>query len=89
ETPSAAWFLEVRDGSEVLTPEIFPRADGTVWACAISSTSGLPVDPADVMPDSDAHERLEAICRAVAPALKEAPVVARQACFRPLTEDGL
>lgn len=85
-----ALFLEVDDSrGEVLTPEIFPRADGTVWACAISSTPPLPVDPADVAPDAGAHARLEALCRAVVPELGHAAVVARQACFRPLTDDGL
>lgn len=90
-----ALFLEVEDGvtdgpgDAVLTPEIFPRADGTVWACAISSQPGLPVDPARVAPDAGAHARLEALCRAVVPALAKAPIVAKQACFRPLTEDGL
>ena len=85
-----ALFLEVDDSrGTVLTPEIFPRADGTVWACAISSTPPLPVDPAEVSPDASAHDRLEALCRAVVPALGDAPVIARQACFRPLTDDGL
>ena len=88
-TPKQALFLEVQDGGEVLTPEIFPRADGTVWACAISSTPDLPVDPAEVRPDAGTPERLEALCRALVPALADASVVARQACFRPLTEDGL
>lgn len=88
--PAEALFLEYREASgEVLTPEIFPRADGTVWACAISSTSSLPRDPADVMADAGAHARLEALCRSLAPALADAPIVARQACFRPVTEDGL
>jgi glycine/D-amino acid oxidase-like deaminating enzyme len=73
----------------VLTPEIFARADGTVWACAISSTNPLPVDPAQVAPDDGAHDRLEALCRSISPALAAAPIVARQACFRPVTEDGL
>jgi glycine/D-amino acid oxidase-like deaminating enzyme len=89
-TPPAALFLEVQDGSgEVLTPEIFPRANGTVWACALSSTPGLPLDPAEVAGDAGAHARLEALCRRLVPSLDEAPVVARQACFRPLTDDGL
>lgn len=87
---SDALFLEYQEaGGEVLTPEIFPRADGTVWACAISSTAALPRDPADVAADAGAHARLEALCRSLAPALAEAPIVARQACFRPVTEDGL
>lgn len=88
--PAEALFLEYREASgEVLTPEIFPRADGTVWACAVSSTARLPRDPAEVAADAGAHARLEALCRSLAPALAEAPIVAKQACFRPVTEDGL
>lgn len=88
--PAEALFLEYEEASgETLTPEIFARADGTVWACAVSSTAALPVDPAHIAGDEGAHERLEALCRAVSPALAGAPIVARQACFRPVTEDGL
>jgi len=88
--PAEALFLEYQEASgEVLTPEIFPRADGTVWACAVSSTAALPWNPADVAADTGAHARLEALCRSLAPALAEAPIVARQACFRPVVEDGL
>lgn len=88
--PAEALFLEYEEASgETLTPEIFARADGTVWACAVSSTAALPVDPSDVTGDDGAHARLEALCRAVSPALAAAPIVARQACFRPVTEDGL
>lgn len=88
--PAEALFLEYEETSgETLTPEIFARADGTVWACAVSSTAALPVDPSDVAGDDGAHERLEALCRSVSPALAAAPIVARQACFRPVTEDGL
>jgi glycine/D-amino acid oxidase-like deaminating enzyme len=85
-----ALFLEYREASgEVLSPEVFVRADGTTWVCAISSAGPLPVDPAEVAPDLDAHARLEAMCRDIAPTLAEMPIKARQACFRPVTEDGL
>jgi glycine/D-amino acid oxidase-like deaminating enzyme len=88
--PAEALFLEYQEASgEVLTPELFPRADGTTWVCAVSSTASLPVDPASVAPDEGAHARLEAMCRNVSPALAAAPIMARQACFRPVTEDGL
>jgi glycine/D-amino acid oxidase-like deaminating enzyme len=88
--PAEALFLEYQEASgEVLTPELFARADGTTWVCAISSTGPLPIDPARVAPDEDAHARLEAMCRTISPALAAAPIVARQACFRPVTEDGL
>ena len=88
--PAEALFLEYQEaGGETLTPEVFPRADGTVWACAISSTAALPTDPAQVVADAGAHARLEALCRSLSPALEAAPILARQACFRPVTADGL
>ena len=88
--PAEALFLEYRDSNgEVLTPELFARADGTAWICAISSTAPLPIDPGAVAPDDGAHGRLEAIGRSLSPALASAPILARQACFRPVTEDGL
>jgi glycine/D-amino acid oxidase-like deaminating enzyme len=88
--PAEALFLEYQEADgEVLTPELFSRADGTTWICAISSTSPVPVDPAQVTADEGAHVRLEAMCRTLSPALATAPIVARQACFRPVTADGL
>ncbi len=85
-----ALFLEYQEaGGEVLTPELFVRADGTTWVCAISSPSPVPVDPAAVAPGPGAHARLEAMCRRLSPVLGAAPIVARQACFRPVTADGL
>jgi glycine/D-amino acid oxidase-like deaminating enzyme len=88
--PAEALFLEYREASgEILTPEVFPRADGTTWVCAISSVGPLPVDAADVAADAGAHARLEALCRNISPALAAAPIKAWQACFRPVTEDGL
>jgi glycine/D-amino acid oxidase-like deaminating enzyme len=88
--PAEALFLEYQEVTgEVLTPEVMPRADGTTWVCAISSTAALPVDPAHVAPDEGALDRLEAMCRTLSPAFAAAPIVARQACFRPVTEDGL
>jgi glycine/D-amino acid oxidase-like deaminating enzyme len=88
--PAEALFLEYREASgEILTPELFPRADGTTWVCAISTLGPVPVDPADVAPDEGAHARIEALCRNISPAFAAAPIKARQACFRPVTEDGL
>ena len=88
--PAEALFLEYQEASgEVLTPELFSRADGTTWVCAISSTEPLPLNPAEVMPDPGAHARLETMCRTISPALTADRIVARQACFRPVTEDGL
>jgi glycine/D-amino acid oxidase-like deaminating enzyme len=88
--PAEALFLEYQEASgEILTPELFPRADGTTWVCAVSSDAPVPIDPADVVADDGAHARLETMCRTISPALAAASIVARQACFRPVTEDGL
>jgi glycine/D-amino acid oxidase-like deaminating enzyme len=87
--PAEAVFLEAHDGISALSPEVFPRPDGTTWCCAVSSDAPLPADPSAVAPDPGAMERLEALCRKLSPALADAPIVKRQACFRPVTRDGL
>jgi glycine/D-amino acid oxidase-like deaminating enzyme len=88
--PAEAAFLEYReDSGNVLTPELFPRTDGTTYVCGISSEEKLPADPAQVAPDPAAIARLEAMCRALSPVLGAATVLARQACYRPITRDGL
>ena len=88
--PAEAFFLEYQEASgEILTPELFSRTDGTTWVCAISTAGPVPINPADVVPDEGAHARLEAMCRNISPALAAMPIMARQACFRPVTEDGL
>jgi glycine/D-amino acid oxidase-like deaminating enzyme len=88
--PPEALFLEVREASGgMLSPELFPRSDGTTYVCAISSESPLPVDPAAVSPDPGAIERLEQMCRAMSPVLASSEILARQACYRPVTRDGL
>jgi glycine/D-amino acid oxidase-like deaminating enzyme len=85
-----ALFLEVREATgAVQSPEIFPRSDGTTYVCAISSESPLPVDPAAVRPDPGAIERLHGMCSDLSPVLASAEVLARQACYRPITRDGL
>ena len=71
------------------TPEVFCRTDGTTYGCAISSEEPLPADPARAVPDPGAIERLEAMCRTMSPVLASAKIVARQACYRPVTRDGL
>ena len=88
--PPEAVFLECVDATgAMLTPEVFPRADGTTYVCAISSGSPLPTDPARVVPDDGAIDRLKALCARISPILASSRVLASQACFRPVTEDGL
>jgi len=88
--PPEALFLEYDEGpGSILSPEVFPRADGTTYVCAISSDAPLPVDPASVVPDDGAIDRLRGLCDRVSPVLANSRVIASQACFRPLTQDGL
>lgn len=90
QIPAEAAFLEYQEeGGAVLTPELFPRPDGTTYVCGISGEEVVPIDPALVAPDNGAIYRLEAMCRALSPVLAAAPIVARQACFRPVTQDGM
>ena len=87
--PAQALFLEHRVASGASAPEIFPRADGTTYICGISSESAVPDEPAEVTADPGALERLQAIAEDVSPLFARSPVLARQACFRPVTRDGL
>ena len=83
-------FVELSTaGGATHTPEVFPRADGTTYVCGLSSQQALPDDPADVTPDPGAREALQAMTRAFAPSLADAPISATQACYRPVTQDGL
>ena len=68
---------------------MFPRPDGTVYVCGLSSGAALPSDPAEVASDAGAQAQLKAMIRTFAPALADAQVVAAQACYRPVTRDGL
>jgi glycine/D-amino acid oxidase-like deaminating enzyme len=90
KVPAESLFLEYREANGAhSSPEIFPRANGTTYVCAISSDSPLPADAAAVKPDGGAIPRLRAICRDIAPVLATSPILAEQACYRPVTADGL
>ena len=85
--PAEALFLETADGAA--HPEVFPRSDGTTYICGYRSEAPIPVDPADVLAEEDESVRFEAICRDISPVLRDAPIRARQACYRPVTRDGV
>jgi glycine/D-amino acid oxidase-like deaminating enzyme len=88
--PGEALFLEYRDERGLsCSPEVFPRPNGTTYVCAVSSDSPVPLNPADVAPDEGVIEHLEAICARLSPVFAHSPILDRQACFRPITPDGL
>jgi glycine/D-amino acid oxidase-like deaminating enzyme len=85
--PPEALFLEhVDTAGSMLSPEVFPRPDGTTYVCAISSSAALPVDPTAVVPDDGAMDRLKARCDRISPVLAASRVLASGACYRPLTQ---
>lgn len=88
--PAEAIFAEVetRDG-QVLGPEIVSRADGTLYICGNPGDGPMPVDPSRVVPEPGGCETLKEIALRLVPALSDAEVLAEQACYRPIVEDGL
>lgn len=90
DVPAEALFLEYRDDAgEAVSVELFPRGDGTTHITAFSNQIPLPLDPAAVAPDPHAIDRLQAIAERLSPAFRTERIVARQSCFRPVTQDGL
>jgi len=90
DVPAEALFLEYQlESAAVLSVEVFPRADGSTHVTAFSSDAALPPDPADVAPEPDKIEYLQAICERLSPAFRKDRIVAKQACFRPVTRDFL
>jgi glycine/D-amino acid oxidase-like deaminating enzyme len=88
--PAHALFVDYRtaEGGN-LEPEIFPRPDGEVYVCGMADPTPLPDSP-------DAVEVSEASCAVLAraagrisTALAGAAILRRQACYRPVTDDGL
>jgi glycine/D-amino acid oxidase-like deaminating enzyme len=85
-----ALFVELETTSgKFETPEVMPRTDGTTYVCGLSSESALPLDPAEVSVDDGSPERLRAMVAAVSPALGRSEILAAQACYRPISEDGV
>ena len=80
--------MTMADGSDH-TPEVFCRPDGTTYVCGFRGHDPLPVDPALVTPEDGAEAQLLAMTAQFSPVLGEAEVVAAQACYRPITADGL
>jgi len=90
DVPAHALFMDYRtaDGG-ALEPEIIPRPDGTVYVCGMADRQPLP-ESADGVEVSEAG--CAVLARAagrVSAALAAAVVTRQQACYRPVTEDGV
>jgi glycine/D-amino acid oxidase-like deaminating enzyme len=87
--PAEALFLDYHGSGAVVTVEVFPRANGNTLVTAFSDKAPLPFDPAAVTPEPGEIDRLQAIGARLSPKFLPERIIARQACFRPVTEDGL
>jgi glycine/D-amino acid oxidase-like deaminating enzyme len=90
DLPAQAVFSEFidRDGRRS-TIEMYPRPGGAVYVSGHPEPDALPDDPDTIAPGDGACEELHRIAGVHSSALREAEVVARSACYRPLTVDGI
>ncbi|DBA82587.1 hypothetical protein WJX79_008292 [Trebouxia sp. C0005] len=87
--PADCLFVSWQNKSgKVSEPEIFPRADGTVWCCGENSMVDPPKDPLQVKPRPGAPAAIQEVAKALSSHLDSAEVVQQQACIRPLSPDG-
>jgi len=90
DVPAHALFVDYRtaDG-RALEPEIVPRPDGEVYVCGMADPAPLPDSPEGVEVDEAACGVLARAAGRVSTALAAAAITRRQACYRPVTDDGL
>jgi glycine/D-amino acid oxidase-like deaminating enzyme len=87
--PAEALFLEyTTEARQTVTVEVFPRV-GQTYVTAFGSSSPLPVNPADVSPEPELLEQIKQVAAMVSPVLDPSRIVAHQACYRPIVQDGL
>lgn len=90
EVPAQAVFSEFvgRDRGR-MTVEMYPRSGGQVYVSGHPEHGSVPDDPDSIAPSDGAVRELHRIAGVHSTALRDAEVVARSACFRPLTVDGV
>jgi glycine/D-amino acid oxidase-like deaminating enzyme len=90
DVPAHALFLDYRtNDGRALEPEIFPRPDGTVYVCGMRDHQPLPESAEGVEVSEAACDVLAGALFRVSTALRGARITRRQACYRPVTDDGL
>ena len=88
--PAHALFVDYRaaDG-RAFEPEIVPRPDGSVYVCGMADPAALPDAAEGVSVDPIACDTLARAAGRVATTLASARITHRQACYRPVTSDGV
>ena len=90
ELPAHALFVDYRTAEgRALEPEIFPRPDGEVYICGMADPAPLPDSPEAVEVNDASCAVLARAAGRVSTALAGAQILKRQACYRPVTDDGL
>ena len=88
--PAQALFVDyVTATGERLAPEVYPRSDGEVYLCGLSEEVALPESPDLVQPRPEAGPLLQQIAATLSSSLAGLTPQRVQACYRPVTEDGL
>ena len=88
--PAEALFLDYETASGLRhSPEVVSRADGSVYVCGIGDTERPPDDPSRVSVDDDACMELARLAGELASGLKDARIVRKQACYRPVFYDAM
>lgn len=90
DVPAQAVFSEFADDrGRRRTIEIYPRPGGVVYVCGHPEHDPLPDDPDAIRPADEAVADLHRVAGVHSRVLRDAAVVARSACYRPLTRDGV
>jgi len=89
EVSADALFLETEIRGQATSIEVFPRPDGSTYVTGLAENSAFPTDPADVKPGIHRIEWLREISERLSPLFRSEKIIAEQACFRPVTADGL
>jgi len=88
--PPDAVFMDYRlAGGRALEPEIIPRPDGDVYVCGMADLQPLPDSADGVLVNDAACAVLAQAAGRVSHGLAAAAITRRQACYRPVTDDGL
>jgi len=90
DVPAHALFMDYRlAGGRALEPEIIPRPDGEVYVCGMADRQPLPDSAEGVEVSEAACAVLARAAGRVSTGLATAAITRRQACYRPVTDDGL
>jgi glycine/D-amino acid oxidase-like deaminating enzyme len=90
DVPAQAVFSEfVGRDRQRSTIEMYPREGGAVYVAGHPEHGELPDDPDEIVASDRACEELHRMAGVHSSALRDAEVIARSACYRPLTVDGI